>query len=265
MKTWLFALVQSIIAAMGIVAYFWADNVSLATTAVLLAAIVGIAQPLLAAHKDHKLTSYHQRQWDRSIDTVDDQLKTLLADVIEPPLPHRASVSLVLNKHVGERAGKLMNNYDAVVTAIGQRSDQSPRQAERFAQQITTSAIGDYLRGLAVLGAGHPDLACKHFESARDAQSQWILPWLGWATALYQQGRYDQLRTQHPHITGVELLPYGAGDENTFLELTNSERDELTELFQQVAVSLGSYYTIAEFCVAKKDIAASHEEYRKVA
>ena len=61
MKIWLFALSQSVIALLGLAAFFLADNVLLATLAAVMAALLGISQPFIAAHKSLKLEIYQQR------------------------------------------------------------------------------------------------------------------------------------------------------------------------------------------------------------
>lgn len=50
----------------------------------------------------------------------------------------------------------------------------------------------------------------------------------------------------------MELLPYGAGDETTFLELSEEEHEELIDQFQLAASSFGNYYAIAEYCNSKQ-------------
>ena len=63
----------------------------------------------------------------------------------------------------------------------------------------------------------------------------------------------------------MELLPYDAGDEGSFLKLSEDERNALADRFQRAAASLGNYIAIAEYCRSKEQIAASRDELKKVA
>ena len=126
-------------------------------------------------------------------------------------------------------------------------------------------SLGAYLLGLTAWSAGDTALAHRHFCIAKEQQPSWILPWLGWAASAHQQARWDELRGEHPHVCGVELLPYDAGDEATFIGLSADDREELTDSFQRAATSLGNYYTIAELSNSKQQMASSREEYKKVA
>ena len=265
MKIWVFAGLQSLIAAMGLAAYFLADNVFLATSAVVLAALLGISQPLLAAHKGSKLKVYQEQQWHKSIGAVDDQLQQLLDQVIEPPFPHRATVAVEIRNRFGDRAPGLISAYDNVVASIEQGSNQSSALAAQFAGEVGDWSVGPYLQGLAAMTLGDLEGAERRFCVARMSQSGWASPWLGWATAAFQQRRWDEIRQEHPNINGVEFQPFDAGDQNTFLELSEADREELTTLFQQTQESLGNYYAIAEFCHAKLNIQDSFQEFQKVA
>ncbi len=265
MKIWLFALLQSIIAGLGLAAFFLADNVMLATAAAVMAAILGIAQPIMSAHKERKMKQYQDKQWDRSVQAVDEQLQDLLKDVIEPPLPHRATVLAALKNYFGNQSIELIAEYDQAITAIEEENPDAAPLAAQFSDAVDPWSVGPYLQGLAALQSDNLEDAHQYFCAARESQSAWILPWLGWATVAYHQGNWDEIRQKHPHINGVELLPYDAGDEASFLELSEQEREELSSSFQQAATSLGNYYAIAEYCHSKVQMAASREEYNKVA
>jgi len=265
MKTWLFALVQSAIAALGLVAYFWADNVAVASAAAVLAALVAIAQPLISAHKQQKLGAYQDRQFAKSLRGVDKQVKELLKDVIEPPLPHRATVAAGLHSAFSHEAAELLAQYDAAIEAISNCDAEAPAIAEEFADAVDPWSAGPYLQGLAALSSRNTEAAYEFFSAAKNAQSAWISPWIGWATTAYRLGRIDEIREGHPHINGVELLPYGAGDEQTFISLGEDDREELTAKFQQAATALANYYAIAEYMHSKEQIATSRDEFKRVA
>ena len=265
MKIWIFALLEAGLAALGLAAYFLADNWYLTTAAVVVAALVGIAQPFLSAHKARKLTAYQDQQWDKSLDSVDDQLQGLLAEVIEPPLPHSATAKIHLQQQFAERADELIAAYDQLAQAINTNAEEATELAEQFSTAADFSPIAPYLQGLVALQSGDAESAFALFCAAKDRQSTWILPWLGWATAAWRCGKIEELRKNHPHICGVELLPYGCGDETSFIKLNEVEREELTSAFQEAARSLGNYYTIGEYCHSKQQIETSREEYKKVA
>ena len=122
-----------------------------------------------------------------------------------------------------------------------------------------------YLRGLACLKNDEVDPAREHFVSAQEARTGWIAPWLGWATAAARQGRWDEIRENHPHLNAVELLPYDAGDEQSFIELDEQEREAVGDGFQLAARSLGNYYTIAELSRSKVQMLDSRAEFKKAA
>ena len=265
MKTWLFALLQSVIACLGLAAYFYADSIYLAGTAAVLAAALGIAQPLITAHKSRKLEAYRDKQWASSIDTVDEQLASLLEDVIEPPVPHRATVTAALRNRFGDRTAELAGALDELVDELQNDSGSPGPLASSLATELGDWALGPYMLGLAALRCDDVEAAHEHFRAARDLQSTWILPWVGWATTAFRRELWNELRDEHPHICGVELLPYGSGNEETFLELGEADREELTRSFQQAATCLGNYYAIAEMNRSRQQIADSHEEYKKVA
>ncbi len=265
MKIWLFALSQSMIAVFGLAAYYWADNVLMATSAAVLAAALGIAQPLMTAHQARKMERYTDGQYQKSLDAVDEQVQEMLSNSIDPPLPHRATIASVIRQRFGENADELLDEYDCLIDEISAGEATSKDRAHEFAAQVAAWSLGPYLQGLSALAAGDEELAQRHFLSATKAQSTWIAPWLGWAAASYRLGQFNDIRERHPHACGVELLPYDAGDEDSFLELDESDRDELSEQFQAAAMSLGNYFAIAEFCRSKEQIAISRDELAKVA
>ena len=265
MKTWLFALLQSIIASLGLAAYFLADNLILVTLAVLLAGVLGITQPIVAAHQSRRREAYQELQYQNSVQEVDGHLQELLNALIDPPLPHRATVAVGLRARFGEDAPSLLNEYDKVANALAVGDAQLESLVTAFADRVSPWSVGSYLQGLAALAQGQRKLAHQRFVATTENQPSWISPWLGWATAAYQQGSWEEIRQNHPHLGGVELLPYDAGDESTFLELSEDERSALTAQFQQAATSLGNYYAIAEYCRSKDQLAASRDELKKVA
>lgn len=265
MKIWLFALLQSAIAALGLAAYFLADNIVIATAAAVMAAAVAIAQPLISARKQQKIGAYHDRQFAKSLRGVSKQVKSLLNDCIEPPLPHRESVAIGLRSAFQQDANKLLAQYDAAVEAISSGDADAADLATEFADAVDPWSVGPYLQGLAQLNAGDSEAAYDYFSAAKEAQSSWVAPWLGWATTAFRLGRVAEISEQHPHMNGVNLLPYDAGDERTFLKLSEEVREGLGEQFQQAATALGNYYAIAELSKSKDQITDSHEEFKRVA
>lgn len=265
MKTWLFALLQSIIAALGLAAYFLADNLVLVTLAVFLAAVLGISQPLVAAYRARQREAYQDFQYQKSLEQVDGQLQELLDALIDPPLPHRATVAVALEARFGEQSATLLEEYDKAVQAIADGSSLLESLVTVFADKVSPWSVGSYLQGLAALADGKLEIAHQHFLTTTEIQPSWISPWLGWATATYQQNHWEELRQNHPHLCGVELLPYDAGDEQTFLKLSEDERSDLADQFQRAASSLGNYYAIAQYCRSKEQIGAARDEFKKVA
>ena len=265
MKIWIFALLQSIIAAMGLAAYFLADNMLLASTAAMLAAALGVAQPLLSAHKAGKFQQYQDEQYDKSLEVVDKQLDDLLDGAIDPPLPQRAVIAAVLTRRFSDQSARLLQQYDHLAEAIESDGDDATALAATLASHVADWSAGPYLEGLAALSAGNIASAHERFTAATQLQSDWVAPWLGWATTAHQQGDWDEIRQYHPHINGVQMLPYCCGDEQTFLDLSEPDREALTESFQQAATSLGNYYAIAEYCHSKRQMAETREEYKRVA
>jgi len=265
MKTWVFAMLQSLIALLGLSAYFFADNIVLATSAAVMVAVLGVIHPLMAARKTRKLEAYRDHQYQKSFDTLDEQIENMLNESIAPPLPHRATVAVILRSRYGQQATELLEQYERVVEAITTGDSKSETLAAQFADDVAGWSVGVYLRGLASLGAGKLGEAHAHFSAAKNLQSSWIAPWLGWAAAAYQQGHFEEIRENHPSVNGVDLLPYDAGDEQSFLELSEDQRDELSERFPDAACSLGNYYAIAQFEQSKEQAAAAQDELKKVA
>lgn len=271
MKTWLFALLEATIAVLGLAAYFLAENVALATAAAAAAALLGIAQPFITAYKSRKLELYRDRQFQKSIEGVDGQIAEMLSETIDPPPPHRPTIAALLRRRYPQETARLLDEYDRLANAL----TAAGSDAEILSNETAASSSGhvlqiswpvaDYLRGLAALSADDVQTAHRCFSAAKDAQTNWASPWLGWACTAYRLARFDEIREQHPHLAGVELLPYDAGDEQTFLELSEEEREQLADLFQRTAASLGNYYAIAEFCRSKEQIAVSQQELKQVA
>ena len=121
------------------------------------------------------------------------------------------------------------------------------------------------MEGLAALAMGDLNAARRFFEEATQLNSSWVMPWLGWATVCYEQQDYATLAREHPHINGVELLCYDCGDEEIFVELSGTERESLSELYQQTATALGNYYAAAEIAKSREKHVQMHEEMRRVA
>lgn len=265
MKTWMFALLESIIAALALAAYFLAESVPLATVAAVLAAGLGVAQPLIAARKAAKLRSYTDQQYGKSLSAVDEQVRSLIDEIVEPPLPHHATVSAMLRRQYGDHARELLSNYDRLVQAVTSNASDAEALADEFARQVSNYALASYMQGLAALVAENVEQAHRHFSAATDQQPSWIAPWLGWATTAHQQSLWEEIREKHPHLHGVEIMPYDVGDEHTFIALAEDQREHLSQEFQRAATSLGNCYTIAELCRSKQQIAASRNEYKKVA
>lgn len=265
MKIWLFALLQSIIAVAGLAAYFYADNVWLAGLAAGSAAVLGIAQPLMGAWKQQKLEDWRDDQHEKTLAMIGQQEDDTLDGVIPPPMPHRATVAAFLQLAGLGDADEQLAAYDELVEDICQADEGCQDLAAAFCADLTGNVLGVALEGLAALAMGNLDAARRFFEEATQLNSGWAMPWLGWATVCYQQGDYVTLAAEHPHINGVELLCYDCGDEEVFMELSESEREELSELYQKTATALGNYYAAAEMAKSRLAYEQSHEELRRVA
>jgi len=78
-------------------------------------------------------------------------------------------------------------------------------------------------------------------------------------------GFFDSLRERHPHVSGIELLPYDAGDEATFCAISEADREEVATLFQQAARSRGNLYTAAELRHCEQEMVERQAAYKRVA
>lgn len=265
MKTWMFALLEALIAALGLAAYFLADNIVLASSAVVMAAALGIAQPLLAAHKSRKFTAFQDRQHEKSVAAIDDQINGLAADLIAPPLPHRATVAALLRKRLGDEADGLLQEYDDLARAIETQQPDAVRMSGWLSSHLGSEALGEHLQGLAAFAADDLETAHRHFFAATESQPQWIAPWLGWAASAFQLRLWNEISERHPHLHGFDIQPYDVGDETTFVELSEVEREELVAEFQAAAAALMNYNALVEIERSKEKMAESREEWKKVA
>ena len=265
MKIWLLALLQSIIAVAGLAAYFYADNALLAGIAAGSAALIGIAQPLFGAKKQQKMEEWRDGQHHKTLKLINDQQDDTLDDVIAPPFPHRPTVAAFLELAGLGDAREQLQRYDDLVESIREADEDCTYHAAAFSAELTGNVLGVALEGLAALAVGDMDKARQFFEEATQLKSSWAMPWLGWSTVCFEQGDYTTLAAEHPHINGVELLCYDCGDEDVFMELAESERESLAELYQQTASSLGNYYAAAEIAKSREAYEQTHEELRKVA
>ncbi len=265
MKIWLFALLQSLIAVAGLAAYFYGNNVWLAGLAAGSAAVLGILQPLISARQQQKLDNWRDDQHIKTLAVIGGQLDDTLEGVIPPPLPHRPTVAAFLELAGLGNSNEQLQRYDDLVADILDADEDCPYQAAAFSAELSGNVLGVALEGLASLAVGDSDKARCFFEEATQLTSSWAMPWLGWATVCYQQGDYETLAAEHPHINGVELLCYDCGDEEVFLQLSESERESLSDLYQQTATALGNYYAAAEMAKSRLSYEQSHEELRKVA
>ncbi len=265
MKLWLFALFQSIIAAAGLAACFYADSVLLAGLAAGSAAAVGIAQPLLAARRQQKLSHWQEQQHQHALQVLDDQADETLQDVIPPPFPHRPTVAAFLEMAGLGNPQAQLQQYDDLVEAIREADPDCPSAAAAFCAELTGNVLGVALEGLAALAVGDLPAARRLFEEATVLNSGWAMPWLGWAAVCYAQKDFSTLAAEHPHINGVELLCYDCGDEETFARLTESERDSLVELYQQTVTSIGNYYAAAELARSRNNCEQMQDAARHAA
>ena len=265
MKIWLFAAFESIIAALGLAAFFWAESIPLTAAAVVGAAALGIAQPLLAARQSRRMQRYQEGVFAKSQAAVDEQVDQLLTDIIDPPLPHRPTVVAFLERYAGIDIDALLAQYDRLVKAIASKSFAAEELAAAFTDKTSGSSLGIYLCGLAALSQKHLHDAHHHFSVVTGRQPTWIAPWLGWAAAAYELNQFEEIAKRHPHVNGANLTPYDVGDEATFIGLDETVRDDLVEQFQTAARALGNYYTLAEMQLSKQRIEESQAELRKVA
>ena len=158
-----------------------------------------------------------------------------------------------------------MARYDRIITSLATARFPGEALVGDFGQISGLEAVASHLCGLADFARKDWRAAQQHFKHATSVRPAWVAPWLGWAAATFQLQEYDILSGEHPHLTGVEMLPYDSGDEKTFLAIAEPEREELVELFQATAKSLGNYYTMAEICRSKQRMIATQAELQKVA
>ena len=264
-KIWLFALLQSLIAVVGLGAWFYADNALIAGGAAIAAAGLGVFQPLYGAWKHRQREEWADGQRKKTLDIVDSHIDSALEEVIAPPMPHRPTVAAFLRLAGLGDPDEQLQRYDDVVKLIDQADGDCADEAAAFCVELMGNVLGVTLEGLAALALGRHEDALKYFREATLLHSGWALPWLGWATVCYEQGKFEELAAKHPHINGVELLCYDCGDEDVFMELSPAEREGLSALFQQTATALGNYYAAAEMAKSRQQQIESHEEYRRVA
>ena len=268
-KTWLITLIQSLIAAAGLAAYFYADNVLLAGLAAGSATAIGIVQPLMGARQEKKREPCEDAQPKETLRVISDHVDDVPDDtpdnVIPPPFPHRPTVAAFLEMAALGNPRSQLRRYDDLVDAIRGADEDCREDAETFSAELTGNVLGVAMEGLAALAMGDLNAARRFFEEATQLNSSWVMPWLGWATVCYEQQDYATLATEHPHINGVELLCYDCGDEEIFMELSETQRESLSELYQQTATALGNYYAAAEMAKSRENHVQPHEEMRRVA
>ena len=265
MKTWLFAILEAGIAVAGLGAYFWGDNVVLAGAAALLAAVLGIAQPLMAARAARRMERYQDEMFDSSVDAVNDQIDQLQSDVIDVPAPHQPTVQAILARRFGDESDALLAQYERVVKAIQSKSFAAEELAAALADKLDNHPLTIHLRGMAALSQENYVDALEHFTQATHERSAWVSPWLGWAASAWRLNQTEEITQRHPHVNNVELTPYDVGDEQTFIDLSEGDRDALVEQFQATARALGNFYTMAEFSKSKAQIEASRQRLRRAA
>jgi hypothetical protein len=265
MKTWMFALLEALIAALGLAAFFLAENVVLASAAAVMAAALGIAQPLLAARKGVRLERFQDRQYRKALAGFDGQLGELDAELIPPPLPHRPTVASLLQQRLGDESAELLREYDELAQAIEMELPDAVRMSAWLGSHLGSEALGEHLQGLAAYAVDDLEAAHRHFTAATQAQPGWIAPWLGWAASAYQLRLWDEISEGHPHLHGVDFQPFDAGDESTFLKLSKPERNELVAQFQAAAAALMNYNALVELGRSKQQAAAARDEWKRVA
>ena len=262
-KIWLFALLQSFMAAIALAGWFYAENGVVAVAVAV--AILGIAHPLIGVWKQRKLGAWRDRQHQRALTNLDADVKKALEEVIPPRMPFRPTVAAFLTAAgIGDPHDQL-RRYDAVVDGIRNANTDCPSEAAAFSAEVRGNVLGVVLEGLAALATGQLKNAREFFEEAIQLNSAWALPWLGWATVCYLQQDLEELTSKHPHMNSVELLPYDCGDEELFLQLSESEREELGELFQQTVAALANYHTVADMEKSRSVCEELREEFRVAA
>ena len=262
---WMVVLLQSMIAVAGLAAYFFGNNFWLAVIAAGSVASLGIAQQLMGAKNQKNLDEWDDDQHEKTLVISSGYEEEALEGVIPPPLPHRPTVSAFLELAGLGNSNEQLQRYDDLITDICDANEDCLYQAAAFSAELTGNVLGVALEGLAALAARDLDKARGFFEEATQLNSSWAMPWLGWATVCYQQGDFKTIAAQHPHINGVELLCYDCGDEEVFMQLAESERESLAELYQQTVTALGNYYAAAEMAKSRQSSEQTHEELRKVA
>jgi hypothetical protein len=265
MKTWTFALLEALIAALGLAAYFLADDMVLASSSAILAAALGIAQPLLAARRSQRFGAFQERQHQKSVDAIDRQLDELSADLIPPPLPHRATVAALLRTRLGDEADALLHEYDELIHAIQTQQPDAVRRAGWLSSHLGSEALEEHLQGLAAFAVDDLETAHRHFSAATRVQPAWIAPWLGWAASAYQLQLWDEITDRHPQMHGCDLQPYDVGDESTFLQLSAGDREELVPRFQDAAQALINYHALVEIGRSKQQMKETRDAWKKVA
>lgn len=265
MKTWMFALLEALIAALGLAAWFLADNIVIASVAAIAAAALGIAQPLLAARRSLRLGRFQDRQYRKALAGIDGTLSDLDAELIAPPLPHRATVAALLQQRLGDEADALLGEYDDLTRAIETQQPDAVRMSAWLSSHLGSEALGEHLQGLATYAVDDLESAHQHFSAATQAQPGWISPWLGWAASAYQLRLWDEIGERHPHLHKVDMQPFDVGDESTFLQLSKTERDELVAQFQAAATALMNYNALVEIGRSKEQMNATRDEWKKVA
>jgi hypothetical protein len=191
-------------------------------------------------------------------------LQPILDEIIDTPLPHQQTLLLLIRREPANRQGELFTLLTRLQQCCEAHRDATSL-ARKLAVKLSDEADGTYLVGLALLLADEFSAAHAQFTSATQQKPAWVLPWLGWAETNFQQQAWNELRKQHPHLNGVELSPYGAGDEETFLQLDELAREALIEQFQAATKSLGNYYTIAEMELSKTQLQATQQAWKDAA
>jgi len=248
---WLLAAVEATIAGFGLAAFFYAESPLLAGVAAVSAALLGISKPIQDAVKRRRLEAYQDEQHEKSLQLVDDQSTELVDSLAEPPLPHFPTVAILLSQDK-DSAPVQVELYVKAAAAIESETSDADSLLAALEDRDAPGEIVTYLKGLRALHRGNTEAAAVLFWSAAQQRPDWINPWVGWATAAYVEGEWDEICDGHPHATGVDLAPYGPGDESTFIALSEEERAELVEQFQRCAETLGSYYSLAQLARSKR-------------
>ena len=262
---WLFGLLQIFIAVFGLAAYFYVHSLLLTGIAAVSATILGMSHPLLSARKQKTLKESRDKQCIQTLSVVPGGVNEQLEGPIAPPPPHRATVAVFLELAGLGNSRELLRQYDDLVTDICEADKDCVVQAAVFSAELTGNVLGVAMEGLAALALGDLGKARHFFEEATQLNSSWAMPWLGWAATCFQQGDYETLALQHPHINGVELLNYDCGDEEVFLQLSQSDRENLLDLCQQTTTALGNYYAAAEFARSRQTRPQTKDELHPAA